>query len=92
MRALVINWKPFLMLALGLFLTLIPVVVVTGILFQMASGSGPLSVVVMVMIMILLLAFQMLLFGTQYCAFRDVFGIDDPSAPPLPDDEGQLVA
>jgi hypothetical protein len=43
-------------------------------------------------IMILLLAFQMLLFGTQYCAFRDIFGIDGPSQPPLPDDESQLVA
>jgi hypothetical protein len=92
LKALVVNWKPFLMLALGLFATLIPVAIVTGLLFGLASGSGFLSVIVMGGIMILLLAFQMLLFGTQYCAFRDIFGIEDPSEPPLPDDDGQLVA
>jgi len=92
LRALVTHWKAFVMLALGLFATLIPVAVVSGLLFQLASGSGPLSVVVMGGIMILLLAFQMLLFGTQYCAFRDIFGIDNPDGPPIPDDDSQLVA
>ena len=91
-RALVINWKPFLILALGLFVILVPVVVVSGFLFSLAGGSGLLSVIVMGGIMILLLAFQMLLFGTQYCSFKDVFGIGDPAAPPLPDDDDQLVA
>jgi hypothetical protein len=92
LKALILNWRPFLMLALGLLVTLIPVVIATGFLFGVAGGGGPLSVIVMGGIMILLLAFQMLLFGTQYCAFRDIFGFDGPSQPPLPDDEGQLVA
>jgi hypothetical protein len=68
------------------------VAIATGFLFGLAGGGGPLSVIVMGGIMILLLAFQMLLFGTQYCAFRDIFGIDDPSRSPSADDEGQLVA
>jgi len=80
------------MLALGLFVALIPVAVVTGFLFQLASGGGLLSVIVMAVVMILLLAFQMLLFGTQYCAFRDIFGIDSPAGPPINDDDSQLVA
>ena len=63
-RALVTHWRAFVMLALGLFAGLIPVAVVTGFLFQLASGGGLLSVIVMAVIMILLLAFQMLLFGT----------------------------
>jgi hypothetical protein len=92
LRALIVNWKPFLTLALGLLAILVPVAVVTGFLFGLVVGSGPLSVVVMGGVMILLLAFQMLLFGAQYCAFRDIFGIDDLPGPPLPDDEGQLVA
>lgn len=91
-RALVINWKPFLMLALGLFATLIPVAIVIGFFFGLAGGGGLLSVILMGGIMILLLAFQMLLFGTQYCAFRDIFGIDGPSEDQPPGDESQLVA
>jgi hypothetical protein len=91
-RALVTHWRAFVMLALGLFAALIPVAVVTGFLFQLASGSGLLSVIVMGGIMVLLLAFQMLLFGTQYCAFRDIFGIDSPTGPPIGDDDSQLVA
>jgi hypothetical protein len=92
LKALVGNWRPFLMLALGLFVALIPVAIVAGLLLGMAGGGGLFSVIVMGGIMILLLAFQMLLFGTQYCAFRDIFGIDDPPGPQSPDDDSQLVA
>ena len=92
LKALVVNWRPFLMLALGLFATLIPVAIVAGLLLGMAGGGGLVSVIVMGGIMILLLAFQMLLFGTQYCAFRDIFGIDDPAEPRSSVDESQLVA
>ena len=70
------------MLALCLFATLIPVAIVAGILLGMAGGGGLLSIIVMGGLMILLLAFQMLLFGTQYCAFRDIFGIDAQPKPP----------
>ena len=92
LRALVVNWKPFLMLALCLFATLIPVAIVAGVLLGMAGGGGLLSIIVMGGLMILLLAFQMLLFGTQYCAFRDIFGIDESTEPQPPGDESQLVA
>ena len=42
--------------------------------------------------MLLLMLFQLLLFGAQYCAYRDIFGIDEPSAPASADDDSQLLA
>jgi hypothetical protein len=92
LKAMVTNWKPFVMLAVGLFVTLVPVVVVSGLLFGMASGKGVLSVIVMAVIMILILAFQMVLFGTQYCAYRDIFGLGEPPAPQQPGEDSQLLA
>jgi hypothetical protein len=92
LKAMVVNWKPFLMLALGLFAALIPVAIIAGFLLGMAGGGGLFSVVVMGGIMILLLGFQMLLFGTQYCAYRDIFGIDEPTGSPSTGDDSQLVA
>ena len=90
LRALVVNWLPFLALSLGLALLLVPVAVVSGLLFGMVASGGPMAAVVMALIMVLLLLFQLVLFGTQYCAFRDIFGIPDPAAPP-PEDDTQLV-
>jgi hypothetical protein len=90
--ALLVNWKPFLMLALGLAAILAPVALVSGILFGLAGTGGILSVIVMGAIMILLLGFQMILFGTQYCAYRDVFGIRESAESGPPEDDSQLVA
>lgn len=91
LKALVVHWRPFLMLAMGLFALCIPVMVVAGALFGVAGSGGLLSIVMMAGIMILLLAFQMLLYATQYCAFRDIFGISSPDrTAPVNDDH--LVA
>jgi len=90
--ALVFHWKPFLLLALGLFLIGIPVAIVTGFLVTVAASGGPLALLTTAIIMVLMLAFQLLLFGTQYCAFRDVFGLTDRDQPLAPEDEDQLVA
>lgn len=92
LKAMVLNWKPFIMLALGLFIVLVPVVVVSGLLFGLSSGKGALSVIAMAVMMILVLAFQMVLFGTQYCAYRDIFGMEEPSADREPGDDSQLLA
>lgn len=92
LRALVMNWKPFLALVLGLAVLLIPVSLVTGILLGLTASGGVVSVLVMGAIMILLLGYQMLIFGTQYCAYRDIFGVADPSPPQTRDDDTQLVA
>ena len=91
LRALIVNWKPFLVLGVGLLVLFLPVAIVSGALFGMA-GAGGLSVsIVLGLIMLLLLLFQLMLFGTQYCAFRDIFGLAATAAPP-PENEDQLVA
>jgi hypothetical protein len=92
LRALVINWKPFLALGAGLFLVFVPVAVVSGALFSMAAGGGLATAVVMGLIMVLLLLFQLMLFGTQYCAYRDIFGIGAETESAPAGDGGQLVA
>ena len=49
-------------------------------------------IVRMAVMMILILAFQMVLFGTQYCAYRDIFGVSETAEAGGPDDDSQLLA
>jgi len=93
LRALLVNWKPFLALSVGLLLLFVPVAAVSGVLFSLAAGGGLMTTVVLGLIMVLLLLFQLMVFGTQYCAFRDIFGLPAEAAPP-PEagGDGQLVA
>ena len=42
---------------------------------QLCGRIGVLSVILLGLVMILLLAFQLILFATQYCAFGDIFGL-----------------
>jgi hypothetical protein len=91
LKALLVNWRPFLALGLGLLLLFLPVAILSGLLFALVRSGGLASAVVMGLIMVLLLLFQMMLFGTQYCAFRDIFGIPS-QAVAAPEDDGQLVA
>lgn len=90
--ALLINWKAFLVLTLGLVVSLIPVLLLTGMLLGLAGSGGVVSFIVMGVIMILILAYQMMIFGTQYCAYRDIFGIESAPEPPQQDKDGQFVA
>jgi len=92
LKALMVNWKAFLVLGLGLAGLLIPVSLVAGVLFTTAGSGGVVSMLVMAVVMLLVLAFQLLLFGTQYCAFRDVFRLESDSEPTKPPDDSQLVA
>jgi hypothetical protein len=92
LHALVVNWQPFLALGVGLLLLFLPLALVSGALFSLAGG-GLLTTVVLGLITILLLLFQLMLFGTQYCAFRDIFGMPaEAAAPPEAGGDGQLVA
>jgi hypothetical protein len=92
LKALAVNWQPFLVLGLGLAGLLIPVSLVAGVLFTTAMSGGVLSMLVMAVVMLLVLGFQLLLFGTQYCAFRDVFRLRADSESAAPQDDSQLVA
>lgn len=94
LRAMVANWKAFLVLGLGLVVISVPIALIVGFLFSMAGGGGIGSIIVMGLVMMLLLLFQLMLFGTQYCSAREIFGETDTGRPEpeLPDDEGQFVA
>ena len=92
LRALVVNWKPFLVLGLCLAGVLVPVSLLAGVLFAYAGTTGAFSMLTMALVMLLVLAFQLMLFGTQYCSFRDIFGLDSRPETPEPEDDNQLVA
>jgi hypothetical protein len=92
LRALFINWRAFFLLALGLGLVLVPVALASGFLFGLSGSPGLSTGLLLGIVMLLLLLFQLLLFGTQYCAFRDIFGLPSDRVAPPEDDEGQLVA
>lgn len=91
LKALLVNWKPFLALALGLVVVLIPVSVIAGLLLALAAAGGLLAVLAMSLIMILALLYQLLLFATQYCSYREIFGFGEDGPAPAGDD-GQLLA
>ena len=90
-RVLVRNWKAFMVLALGLAMVSLPVAIVVGILYMFSGTDGLVSALAMGMIMLVLLFYQMVLFGSQYCAFRDLFDLDS-SPQPEQSEDGQLVA
>lgn len=94
MRALVANWKSMLVLGGVLAVVFLPVSMLTGLLLQVSSAGGAVSYITTLLMMILLLLFQLLLFGTQYCAFRQIFPFEDRAREegPPPGDDSQLVA
>mgnify|MGYP001325748974 FL=1 len=71
-----LNWRPFTLLALGLVLLLIPVALLIAILFQLVDSAGGVSVFITGLVMLIALAFQLVVFGTQFCAFRDIYEIE----------------
>lgn len=94
MRALIANWKSMLVLGGVLAVVFVPVSMLTGLLLQVSSAGGVVSYIMTLLMMILLLMFQLLLFGTQYCAFRQIFPFREPQQEedPPPGDDSQLVA
>jgi hypothetical protein len=94
-KALVRNWRPFLVLGLVLVALSFPVFLVLGILLGIAAVSGGAGIIQYALILFVVLVIQLLMFGTQYCAFSEIFelggaGMDSPDRPDPPED--QLVA
>lgn len=75
LRALLLNWRPFTVLALSLTALLLPVAVAVAILFALAGTAGGLSFILLGLIMLIALAFQLAAFGAQFCSFRDIYGL-----------------
>jgi hypothetical protein len=94
LRAMWLNWKPFLVLGLGLGALLIPVMLVFGMLVRATGASAAGSLLVLALVLLVLLLFQLAVFGTQYCAHQAIFGGTKPVVPAADagGDDGQLVA
>ena len=79
-------------IALILFVLLVPIALLFGGIY-LSAVSGEAAPTWFALLSILLGAlFQLLLFGTQYLAFRDIFGIDEPATAAGHDSEDQLLA
>jgi len=92
LKALMANWKPMLVLGLGLIVVFLPVSLLMMLFVQLTVLGGLAAMLGMGLVMMLLLLFQLLLFGTQYCSFREIFGLETVGTPEPEQDEGQLLA
>lgn len=96
MKALIASWRPMLMLGLGLFAAFLPFGLLMLLFMQVVAIGGLVGTLGLGGVMLTLLGFQLLLFGTQYCSFRDIFGLGEQGGevPPHvpPEDDGQLLA
>lgn len=92
MKALLANWKPMLVLGLGLAIVLLPMFLLMMLSMQLTLFGPLIGTIGLGMAMAMLLLFQLLLFGTQYCSFREIFGLEVEQGPPPADDDSQLVA
>jgi hypothetical protein len=92
LRALGRNWKPLLMLGLFLGIVSVPIVLLFGSFYLSALTQGTGSSLLAFLLLLLGPLFQLLLFGTQYLAFRDIFGLGEAAAVPGKPSDDQLVA
>ena len=71
------NWKPLLVIGLFLGILAVPIVLLFGSFYLSALSEGTASTLLGFLLLLLGPMFQLLLFGTQYLAFRDIFGLDE---------------
>jgi hypothetical protein len=90
LKALGRNWKPLLVIGLFLGLLAVPIVLLFGSFYLSALNEGAASTLLGFLLLLVGPMFQLLLFGSQYLAFRDIFGLDEAAAPAKASD--QLVA
>ena len=74
------NWKPLLVIGLFLGILAVPIVLLFGSFYLSALSEGTASTLLGFLLLLLGPMFQLLLFGTQYLAFRDIFGLDETIA------------
>lgn len=85
------NWKPLLVIGLFLGILAVPIVLLFGSFYLSALSEGTASTLLGFLLLLLGPMFQLLLFGTQYLAFRDIFGLDETIVPANKTND-QLVA
>ncbi len=81
LKALASNWKPLLVIGLFLGLLAVPIILLFVYFYVSAISSGTGSSLLALVLLLIGPLFQLLLFGTQYLAFRDIFGLDEASLP-----------
>ncbi|MCP4045322.1 MAG: hypothetical protein GY732_04955 [Gammaproteobacteria bacterium] len=92
LKAMARNWKPLLVIGLLLGVLAVPIVLLFGSFYLSALSEGASSSVLAFLLLLLGPLFQLLLFGTQYLAFRDIFGLDEAAAGQSKKKADQLVA
>lgn len=85
------NWKPLVVVGILLGLLAVPIVLLFGSFYLSAISEGTASSLLAFLLLLLGPMFQLLLFGSQYLAFRDIFGLDE-AAVAVDKTEDQLVA
>jgi hypothetical protein len=91
-KALFVNWKSLLVIGLLLGCLAIPIVLLFGSFYLSALSGGMSSNILAFLLLVFGPMYQLLLFGTQYLAFRDIFGLGEQAAAASSKPPDQLVA
>lgn len=86
------NWRPLLVIGVLLGILAIPIVLLFGSLYLSTLSDGTSSSLLAFLLLLLGPLFQLMLFGTQYLAFRDIFGLEVPRSGQDRSEGDQLVA
>ena len=86
------NWRPLLLVGLVLGLLAVPVGLLFGFFYLSVLSGNQSSSWLAIMMLLVGPVFQLLLFGTQYLAFRDIFGLETGGAAEQKGGDDQLVA
>lgn len=92
LKALGRNWKPLLVIGVILGILAVPIVLLFASFYLSALDGGTVSSLLAFLLLLLGPVFQLLLFGTQYMAFRDIFGLDEVAGGSANKPTDQLVA
>lgn len=92
LRAMARNWRPLLVIGLLLGVLAVPIILLFGSFYLSALSEGTASTFLTFLLLLLGPLFQLLLFGTQYLAFRDIFGLDEATPGDSSATDDQLVA
>lgn len=86
------NWRPLLVIGVLLAILAVPIILLFGSFYLSALSEGKASTLLGFLLLLIGPMFQLLLFGTQYLAFRDIFGLEETAAAGPDKTDDQLVA
>lgn len=92
LKALGLNWRPLLVIGILLGFLAVPIALLFVSFYLSALSDGTASTWVAFLLLLLGPMFQLMLFGTQYMAFKDIFGLDEMTGGDGKNRGDQLVA